>query len=227
MDSAACFQYHDRRFSAIVGPTPAVELLLEHEAYPFAHEAGVFCPESNRLYITSNRCTGPDNEQNVYITRVDFNQTPSTYERIVTDIPMANGGINYNQSDILFCSQGSMSQPSGLYRMSTLSHESEILKSDFFGRQFNSVNDVVVHTDGSVWFTDPIYGFEQGYRPPPQLPNQVYRWCPNSGSIRVIADGFGRPNGICFSPDEKIVYITDTDRVHGDGTIDDQRVSSM
>ncbi|KAJ5354586.1 hypothetical protein N7541_005630 [Penicillium brevicompactum] len=227
MDSAACFQYHDRRFSAIVGPTPTVQLLVEHEAYPFAHEAGVFCPESNSLYITSNRCTGPGNEQKVYITRVDLNHSPSTCERIVTDIPMANGGINYGQNDILFCSQGSMSQPSGLYRMSTLSHESEILKSDFFGRQFNSVNDVVVHTDGSVWFTDPIYGFEQGYRPHPQLPNQVYRWCPDSGNIRVIADGFGRPNGICFSPDEKVVYITDTDQVHGDGTIDDKRVSSI
>jgi gluconolactonase len=42
-----------------------------------------------------------------------------------------------------------------------------------------------------------------------------------------MADGFGRPNGICFSPDEKRAYITDTDRVHGDGTVDDQRVSSM
>jgi gluconolactonase len=111
--------------------------------------------------------------------------------------------------------------------MSTRSYESQLLKSEFFGREFNSVNDVVVHTDGSVWFTDPIYGFEQGYRPSPRLPNQVYRWCPNSENIRAMADGFGRPNGICFSPDEKRAYITDTDRVHGDGTVDDQRVSSM
>lgn len=221
------FQFHDRRFSAITGPTPTLELLAEHQAYPFAHEAGVFCPESNSLYITSNRCTGPDDKQTVYITRVDLNELPLKYEEISTNIPMANGGINYGERDILFCSQGSMGQPSGLYLMSTLSYESKILKSDFFGRPFNSVNDVVVLKDGSVWFTDPIYGFEQGYRPHPCLPNQVYRWCPTSGNIRVVADGFGRPNGICFSPDEKIAYITDTDRVHGDGTIDDQRVSSM
>lgn len=226
-DSATCFQSHDKRFSAIIGPTPTLELLAEHLAYSFAHEAGVFFPDTNNLYITSNRCIGPNNEQKVYITQVDLNKRPVTYEEVPTDIPMANGGINYGQSDIIFCSQGSMDQPSGLYRMSTRSYESELLKSDFFGRQFNSVNDVVVHTDGSVWFTDPIYGFEQGYRPRPCLPNQVYRWCPKTGNIRVMADGFGRPNGISLSPDEKVAYITDTDRVHGDGTIDDQRVSSM
>ncbi|KAH8429905.1 SMP-30/gluconolactonase/LRE family protein [Aspergillus melleus] len=226
-DSETFFQFHDHRFAAIVGSTPVIELLAEHRDYPFAHEAGVFLPESNTLYVTSNRCTGPGSEQRVHITRVDLNKRPVSYEEVLTDIPMANGAINYGKNDILFCAQGSMTQPSGLYWLSTTSYKSELLKGDFFGRQFNSLNDVVVHKDGSVWFTDPIYGFEQGYRPPPRLPNQVYRWCPSSGNIRAMADRFGRPNGLCFSPDEKVVYITDTDRVHGDGTIDDMRVSSM
>lgn len=225
--SETCFQIHDQRFSTIVGSSPQVELLAEHQDYAFAHEAGVFFPDTNNLYITSNRCVGPENQQKIHITRVDLNKKPVTREEVSTNIPMANGGINYGQNDILFCAQGSMTEPSGLYRMSTASYESELLKGDFFCRPFNSINDVVVHTDGSIWFTDPIYGYEQGYRPPPRLPNQVYRWCPSNGNIRAMADGFGRPNGICFSPDEKTVYITDTDRVHGDGTIDDQRVSSM
>ncbi|KAE8154864.1 hypothetical protein BDV25DRAFT_147114 [Aspergillus avenaceus] len=141
---------------------------------------------------------------------------------------MANGGINYGPDYILFCAQGSMAARSGLYRMSRAApYETELLKGDFFSRPFNSVNDVVVHADGSVWFTDPSYGFEQGYRPPPCLPNQVYRWCPGTGSIRAMADGFGKPNGICFSPGEEVVYVTDTDRVRGDGTVDDRRVSSI
>ncbi|KAJ5815079.1 hypothetical protein N7474_006856 [Penicillium riverlandense] len=226
--SGTSFQIHDRRFSAIVGPSPTIELLAEHHDYPFAHEAGVFFPDTNNLYITSNRCISPDRQQKVHITRVDLNQKPITYEEIHTDIPMANGGINYGQDHILFCAQGSTTEPSGLYRMSiSAPYEAELLKGDFFGRPFNAVNDVVVHADGSIWFTDPIYGFEQGYRPSPCLPNQVYRWCPDTGAIRAMADGFGRPNGICFSPDEKVVYITDTDRVHGDGTVNDQRVSSI
>lgn len=226
-NSATAFKAHDQRFSAIVGTSPTIELLAESKLYPFAHEAGVFFPDSNNLFITSNRCIAPDGQQKVHIVRVDLNKTPPTCDEIDTNIPMGNGGINYGKNHVLFCAQGSMTEPSGLYRMSTTApYKSEMLKPDFHGQPFNSVNDVVIHSDGSIWFTDPIYGFEQGYRPPPSLPNQVYRWCPDSGSIRAIADGFGRPNGICFSPDEQVVYITDTDRVHGDGTIDGQRVAS-
>lgn len=222
------FQAHDERFSAIIGPDPSLELIAENHDYPFAHEAGVYNPTTNDLFITSNRCISPNGQQNVHITRVNLSQNPVAREEIPTEIAMANGGINYAKDHILFCAQGSMTEPSGLYCMSTTApYQSKLLKQDFLGRPFNSVNDVVVHTDGSIWFTDPIYGFEQGYRPAPCLPNQVYRWCPGNGGIRAMADGFGRPNGICFSPDEKVVYITDTDRVHGDGTIDDQRVSSM
>lgn len=222
------FTTHDQRFVAIVGSSPTAELLAENKDYPFAHEAGVFFPDTNKLFVTSNRCIGPNGQQKVHITRVDLSTTPITCQEISTEIPMGNGGINYDKDDVLFCAQGTMTEPSGLYRMSTIApYKSELLKADFHGRPFNSVNDVVVHTDGSIWFTDPIYGSEQGYRPPPRLPNQVYRWCPDTGAIRAVADGFGRPNGICFSPDEQVVYITDTDRVHGDGSIDDQRVSSM
>ncbi|KAG5912665.1 hypothetical protein E4U42_002019, partial [Claviceps africana] len=89
------------------------------------------------------------------------------------------------------------------------------------------VNDVVVHSDGSIWFTDPIYGFDAGFRSRPRLPRQVYRFDPARGSVRAVADGFGRPNGICFSPDERIVYVTVTDWIHRDGTTDDFCVSYM
>lgn len=106
-------------------------------------------------------------------------------------------------------------------------YTTKLLKEDFYGRPFSSVNDVVVHSDGSIWFTDPTYGFEQGYRPKPSLPSQVYRWNTVNGNTRVMADGFGKPNGICFSPDEKTVYVTDTHWLHGDGSTDDQMVSSM
>lgn len=222
------FQSHDQRFAAIVGPCPTSELLAVNDDYPFAHEAGVFFPSTNSLYITSNRCIGPNGQPKVHITRVGLGKRPITCEEVDTDIPMGNGGINYGPDHVLFCAQGSMTEPSGLYLMSTTApYKSELLKGSFHSRPFNSLNDVVVHTDGSIWFTDPIYGFEQGFRPPPRLPSQVYRWCPDTGAIRPVADGFGRPNGICFSPDEQVVYITDTDQVHGDGTIDEQRVSSM
>ena len=85
----------------------------------------------------------------------------------------------------------------------------------------------MVHSDGSIWFTDPIYGSEQKITKPPELPNQVYRFEPDTGDVRAVADGFGRPNGLCFAPGEKVLYVTDTDMQHGDGTVDRTRVSNM
>lgn len=90
----------------------------------------------------------------------------------------------------------------------------------FYGRPFNSVNDIVVRNDGLIWFTDPIYGFEQEYRPRPRLPSKVYMYNPKTGNVRAMTDGFGRANGICFSPDERTIYVTDTDWIHGDGTVE-------
>jgi gluconolactonase len=152
---------------------------------------------------------------------------PVTCEKIPTDRAMANGGVNYRDG-VIFCAQGTLEQPSGLvYMDATAPYRSKPLLDSFYGRQFNSLNDVVVHADGSIWFTDPIYGFEQGFRPPPQLPNQVYRYDPTVESVRAMADGFGRPNGISFSPDQSTIYITDTDYIHGDGSKDPTRASAM
>lgn len=92
---------------------------------------------------------------------------------------MGNGGVNYGEDQILFCAQGSRSLPSGLYTMSAHApYTVTLLPSSFHGREFNSVNNVVIHSDGSIWFTDPPHGFEQGYRPKPKLPSQVYRYNP-------------------------------------------------
>ncbi|OMP84410.1 Gluconolactonase [Diplodia seriata] len=228
-DLSAFITHHDS-FNALLGSEPKLELLLEDSSYPFAHEAGVFIPSMNSLFITSNRITDPTGQQRVQISKITIDDASGRVYRLdlpEPTIPMANGGVNYKDG-ILLCSQGSSTQPAALYSMSlTQPHTFTAVLDSFHGRAFNSLNDVVVHSDGSIWFTDPIYGYEQGYRPRPQLPNQVYRYDPHTSSIRAVADGFGRPNGICFSPDERIVYVTDTDRVHGDGTTDDTRPSSI
>lgn len=231
MSPTAPFLIHDDRFWAILGESPTLDLLAEREAYPFAHEAGVFIPSRHELYITSNRINDPSDGQRVQITRVIFDSNnpsgPVTCDELSLPIPMANGGVNYKDG-FLICAQGSMVASSGLYYVqASAPYKTTVMKTDFHGRPFNSVNDVVVHSDGTIWFTDPTYGYEQGYRPPPRLPSQVYRYNPDNGSIRAMADGFGKPNGVCFSPDEKVVYVTDTDWMRGDGTTDDTRVSSM
>ena len=140
---------------------------------------------------------------------------------------MANGATNYRDG-LVVCAQGSLNEPAALiYMEAKRPHKTTTLLNNYHSRPFNSPNDVVVHSDGSIWFTDPIYGYEQGFRPKPQLPQQVYRFAPSTGDIRVVADGFGRPNGIAFSPDEQTVYITDTDYIHGDGRTSPTRASTI
>lgn len=235
---ASAFKIYDEAAHAIFGSSPKLDLLLENE-FPFAHEAGVFIPESNLLFVTSNQYSHPETkEKHIHISRItlpsSIYSTETTCTEITTDnVPLANGGVNYKDG-ILFCAQGTLTTPGGLAYMplppnhtAFTSYSSGMLITSFHNRPFNSPNDVVVHSDASIWFTDPIYGFEQGIRPPPQLPNQVYRFDPSTGGIRAVVDGFGRPNGICFSPDERICYVTDTDWIHGDGTTDGMRVSHM
>lgn len=88
-----------------------------------------------------------------------------------------------------------------------------VLADSYQGKRLNSPNDLVCHSDGSVWFTDPTYGIMsdyEGHRATPEQPNRnVYRIDP-SGKIDVVVDDFTQPNGLAFSPDEKTLYIADS-----------------
>jgi len=83
----------------------------------------------------------------------------------------------------------------------------------FAGKRFNSPNDVVVKTDGTVWFTDPPYGLPSG-EAKEQSGNYVYRFDPKTQTITVVAREFDMPNGLCFSPDEKRLYVADSGQPH-------------
>jgi gluconolactonase len=88
-----------------------------------------------------------------------------------------------------------------------------VIADKFGGKRLNSPNDIVVHPDGGIWFTDPTYGiqgFYEGFQATPELKQAVYRVDPKSAQIEKITDELDQPNGICFSPDYKKVYIADT-----------------
>lgn len=88
------------------------------------------------------------------------------------------------------------------------------------GRRLNAPNDVVVKSDGSVWFSDPLYGIQSDYEGGVQdseQPPALYRLDPASGDVRVMASDFDGPNGLAFSPDESRLYVVET----GDQTRDD------
>ena len=84
------------------------------------------------------------------------------------------------------------------------------------GQRLNSPNDVIVKSDGSIWFTDPpfgILGYYEGERAEPEVPQHVYRVDGVTGEITVLEDGVSRPNGLCFSPDESKLYLVESGTV--------------
>jgi len=105
-----------------------------------------------------------------------------------------------------------------------------VLADAYQGKRLNSPNDVVEHSDGSLWFTDPAYGIDsdyEGYRADSEIGGcHVYRIDPAGGQLTQVAAGFDRPNGLAFSADEQRLYITDSARrqlrvftVNGDRTL--------
>jgi len=93
-----------------------------------------------------------------------------------------------------------------------------VLADRFKGKRFNSPNDVVVKSDGSIWFTDPSYGILSDYEGAKSAMEQdrcnVYRIDGQSGEVTIVADDFEKPNGIAFSRDESILHIADTGASH-------------
>jgi len=110
----------------------------------------------------------------------------------------------------------------------------ETIATHYRGKELNSPNDIVVHSSGAIYFTDPTYGRWPGFgvEREQDLDFQgVYRIPPGGGELQLLADDFGQPNGLCFSPGESLLYVNDTERalirvfdVQADGTLANGRV---
>jgi gluconolactonase len=127
---------------------------------------------------------------------------------------MANGNAYDQQGRILTCEHAT----SRLTRTDFANDgDLEVLATHYQGKQLNSPNDVVVKTDGTIYFTDPTSGRSAGYGIPrePELPfSGVYRLDPETNILTLLVDDFAKPNGLCFAPDEQQLYINDTVRQH-------------
>ena len=119
----------------------------------------------------------------------------------------ANGQTRDRQGRLIACSHRGRC----LYR-TEYDGRVTVLVERHDGKRLNSPNDVVVKSDGSIWFTDPLYGIVNDYeggRQKPEQPPAVYRFEPESGEIRIVAGDFDGPNGLAFSPDERLLYIAE------------------
>jgi gluconolactonase len=124
----------------------------------------------------------------------------------------ANGNTRDRQGRLVTCEHGgrrvTRTEPDGSIT---------VLADRFAGKRLNSPNDVVVKSDGSIWFTDPVYGILSDYEGHRAIPEQdgchVFR-LDSSGELAIVAADFERPNGLCFSPDESRLYVSDTGWSH-------------
>ena len=120
-----------------------------------------------------------------------------------------NGHTRDREGRLVSCSHGNR-------HVERTEHDGRItvLAHSYQGKRLNSPNDVVVKSDGTIWFTDPAYGIESDYEghksPMEQAGCYVYCLDPKSGELKVVVDDFDRPNGLAFSPDESILYVADS-----------------
>ena len=202
------FVPRDAEFGAVLGDEPR----LAHVVATDAHEGPVYVPAEDALYFTSvPRRGGPRASRPpvVAVRRLAldgrrFPLSPDRIETVRADANVANGMAHDLDGRLVVCEQGTRSRPAAITR------DGRTLVASWQGLPLNSPNDVVVKSDGSIWFTDPSYGSLQGFRPDPQLGDFVYRFDPASGRVDVVADSFDKPNGLCFSPDESILYAGDS-----------------
>lgn len=206
-DGAAFAIYRDE-FRAVLGSSFQRSVLIDTNA----HEGPVYVAAEHALYFTTTPEPGP---KNIAIKRLQLTGEDFPFEAQALDIVqfpsnMANGMTLDRDGRLMICEQGFEETPARLSRMDLNTRRVETVVDQWRGLRFNSPNDVVVKRDGAVWFTDPNYGELQGFKGAAEVGAYVYRHDPATGETAVVADSFNKPNGLAFSPDESVLYITDS-----------------
>jgi len=196
------FEVCDERFQALLRPDSKLE---KHYTGTVWAEGPVYFAEADCLLwsdIPNNRMLRWSEQDGVTIYREPANFT--------------NGHYRDLQGRLLSCEHGGR-------RVTRTEADGSIvvLVDNYQGKKLNSPNDLVVKSDGTIWFTDPPYGIlsnVEGYQAESEIgANYVYRLDPETGDLAVVADDFDKPNGLAFSPDERVLYISDTGGSHTEG----------
>ena len=183
----------DERFTSLV--LPNAPLLTLGEGYAWL-EGPVWFGDANHLLVSdlpNDRILRWTESGGVSVFR-----QPSQF---------ANGHTRDREGRLIGCSH-----PGRCINRTELDGSETVLVDKFEGKRLNGPNDVVVARDGGIWFTDPDYGGNTDYeggKHAAELPPTVYRLDPD-GALAVVADDFTGPNGLCFSPDESLLYIAET-----------------
>jgi gluconolactonase len=135
----------------------------------------------------------------------ECSQTASVYR---SHSNIANGNTRDREGRLISCEHAARRVTRTEYDGSVT-----VIADSYQGKRLNSPNDVVVKSDGSIWFTDPPFGLLGWYEGAPneqELPTNIYRVDAQSGQIEAICTSVERPNGLCFSPDERLLYVVES-----------------
>ena len=213
-DAEPGFEVYEPEFEAVLGRYARLALVAETDA----HEGPVYVPGEDALYFTTvPRAPGvpaPGGPQAVIrrlaLDGCSFPVEPSCLSTLRAPVHMPNGMTIGHDGYLVVCEQGTRSERARISRVDPRTGRADTLVDSWGGLPLNSPNDVVVRHDGTIWFTDPSYGYLQGFRPEPRVGDYVYRFDPRSGRLSVVADSFDKPNGLAFAPDERTLYVTDS-----------------
>ncbi|KIY02630.1 uncharacterized protein Z520_01095 [Fonsecaea multimorphosa CBS 102226] len=218
------FHVYDEAFLDIIGTNPTLTLIASTNSNPLFHEAVVWYVYS---FVQNAGATaaGTGLQKSNIIQKIALSQAAAVSSLrnasgqvdVVTvnatpPVVNANGATQY-RGQLVFTGEGQGNNTApALYVVNPRPpYNTTVLVNNYFGRQWNSLNDVAVNPlNSDVYFTDTLYGYLQDFRPSPAIPNQVYRFTPSTGAVSVVADGFDLPNGITFSPNGSYAYVTDT-----------------
>ena len=155
------------------------------------------------VWFGDQRCVLWSDIPNNRILRWDEETGRTTIFRQPSD--HANGNTRDRQGRLVTCEHSGR-------RVTRTEYDGSItvICDNYEGKKFNSPNDVVVKSDGSIWFTDPafgIVGYYQGRAAPSEMPMRIYRVDGKSGKVTIAADDVSGPNGLAFSPDESVLYV--------------------
>ena len=218
------YAIYDDSFAILLGDEPSLETLLNDPRAPFFYSGGTWIPRLSTLFLTSNSIPDSDpaavtsGNQRTEITRLEIhgrNNVVRDKVRCPERSYMAAGCTVHPLGDspaFIICAQGSLREGAGLVSIDAKRpHKTRVLLNNFHGRPFNSPKEIVTNfVDGCVYFTDPSNGYDRGFRHKPRMPaGHVYRFNPESGDCRVVADSSNQPAALAFSPDCRTLYVSE------------------